>query len=75
MTALIEDLRHPKEGSSPLQYSALYSRNIWQQYLICVWKSSICYWRTPHYNAVRLGFTVIFAFVIGSVYYRLGPKR
>ena len=72
---MVQQLQHPKEGSKPLEFSALYSRSIWQQYIIILRKNLICYWRLPQYNAMRLFFTIIFAFVIGSVYYQLGEDR
>ena len=38
-------------------------------------KFSIAYWRTPEYNYMRVIVTVSMAFVLGTLYWKIGHKR
>ncbi|CAI0544493.1 unnamed protein product, partial [Linum tenue] len=71
----IEQLSIPPEGSKPLTFPTTFARNSWSQFLICLKKQNIVYWRSPQYNAVRLMFTVIAALILGSQFWDIGSKR
>ncbi|XP_061368731.1 ABC transporter G family member 31-like [Gastrolobium bilobum] len=65
----------PPAGSEPLKFDTLYSQGTWSQFLRCLWKQNLVYWRSPQYNAMRLIFTVISALIFGSVFWDIGSKR
>ncbi|CAJ1970634.1 unnamed protein product [Sphenostylis stenocarpa] len=66
---------HPPPGSHPLKFDTVYSQNLFSQFLQCLWKQNLVYWRSPSYNAMRLYFTTISAVIFGSVFWDVGSKR
>ncbi|KAJ7959803.1 Pleiotropic drug resistance ABC transporter [Quillaja saponaria] len=73
--ASIREFSQPPAGSEPLKFSSTYSRNLLSQFLLCLWKQNLVYWRSPQYNAMRLCFTTISALILGSVFWDIGSKR
>ncbi|KAI3954477.1 hypothetical protein MKW92_053462 [Papaver armeniacum] len=73
--ALIEELRTPPPGSEPLRFSATFATTRLTQFITCLWKQHLVYWRSPQYNVVRLVFTTISALIIGSVFWNVGSRR
>ncbi|CAN0916650.1 ABC transporter G family member 31 [Linum grandiflorum] len=71
----IEELSVPTEGSKPLMFPTTFARDSWSQFLICLKKQNLVYWRSPRYNNARLFFTVIAALILGSQYWDVGSKR
>ncbi|XVF19871.1 hypothetical protein REPUB_Repub11eG0148300 [Reevesia pubescens] len=65
----------PPPGSQPLKFSSTYSQNQLSQFLICLKKQNLVYWRTPRYNLVRLVFTTVCALIFGSVFWDVGSQR
>ncbi|XP_007016113.2 PREDICTED: ABC transporter G family member 31 [Theobroma cacao] len=65
----------PPPGSQPLKFSSSYSQNQLSQFLICLRKQNLVYWRSPQYNLVRLVFTMVFALILGSVFWDVGSQR
>ncbi|KAL2317497.1 hypothetical protein Fmac_031373 [Flemingia macrophylla] len=65
----------PPSGSEPLKFDSTYSQNLWNQFLRCLWKQNLVYWRSPAYNAMRLYFTTISALIFGTVFWDIGSKR
>ena len=65
----------PADGSEPLKFSSTYSQDKLPQFLTCLWKQNLVYWRSPHYNAMRLFFTTASALIFGSVFWNVGSKR
>ncbi|KAK1304719.1 putative pleiotropic drug resistance protein 2 [Acorus calamus] len=72
--ALIKELSVPPPGSNDLHFPTKYSQSSSTQWLACLWKQHLSYWRNPPYNAVRLFFTTLLALLFGSVYWGLGSK-
>ncbi|KAK0605080.1 hypothetical protein LWI29_022550 [Acer saccharum] len=72
---LIKELSIPPAGSQPLKFASMYSKDQLSQFLICLWKQNLVYWRSPQYNAMRLCFTTIAALIFGSVFWDIGSKR
>ncbi|QCE00887.1 ABC transporter G family member 31 [Vigna unguiculata] len=66
---------HPPAGSQPLKFDTLYSLDLFSQFLRCIWKQNLVYWRSPSYNAMRLYFTTISALIFGTVFWDVGSKR
>ncbi|KAL5817183.1 hypothetical protein ACOSQ3_025561 [Xanthoceras sorbifolium] len=73
--SLIKELSVPPAGSEPLKFSSMYSKDQLSQFMICLWKQNLVYWRSPQYNAMRLFFTTIAALIFGSVFWDVGSKR
>ena len=71
----IEQQKQPPAGSQPLKFNTLYSQDTTTQFLKCLWKQNLVYWRSPPYNAMRLLFTIISAFIFGSLFWDIGSKR
>ncbi|KAF0930606.1 hypothetical protein E2562_033770 [Oryza meyeriana var. granulata] len=72
---LIEELSIPAVGTEPLKFSSEFSQNRLTQFLACVRKQSLVYWRSPEYNVVRLFFTSVAALIFGSIFWNVGMKR
>ncbi|XP_027181407.1 pleiotropic drug resistance protein 1-like isoform X2 [Coffea eugenioides] len=73
--ALIKELSTPAPGSKELYFRTRYSQPFFIQFMACLWKQHLSYWRNPHYTAVRLLFTTIIALMFGTIYWKLGSKR
>ncbi|KFK23406.1 hypothetical protein AALP_AAs61696U000200 [Arabis alpina] len=73
--ANIKQLSVPPEGSEPIKFSSRYSQNQMSQFLRCLWKQNLVYWRSPQYNLVRLLFTSVAAIILGTVFWDVGSKR
>lgn len=65
----------PATGSEPLKFASTYSQDNLSQFLTCLWKQNLVYWRSPQYNAMRLFFTTLSAMIFGSVFWNVGSKR
>ncbi|KAK0605209.1 hypothetical protein LWI29_024220 [Acer saccharum] len=73
--SLIKDLSVPPAGSQPIKFASMYSKDQLSQFLICLWKQNLVYWRSPQYNVMRLCFTTIAALIFGTVFWDIGSKR
>ncbi|KAM6597358.1 hypothetical protein CsatA_007882 [Cannabis sativa] len=73
--ASIEHFSTPTSGSEPLKFSSTYSQDRLSQFLICLWKQNLVYYRSPAYNAIRLIFTTVSALIFGSVFWNIGSRR
>ncbi|KAJ1377530.1 P-loop containing nucleoside triphosphate hydrolase [Sesbania bispinosa] len=51
--ASIKKYEQPPPGSQPLKFETLYAQNSLSQFLKCLWKQNLVYWRSPPYNAMR----------------------
>ncbi|XVF68990.1 hypothetical protein PTKIN_Ptkin11bG0045400 [Pterospermum kingtungense] len=71
----IKRLSVPPPGSQPLNFSSTYSQNQLSQFLICLRKQNLVYWRSPHYNLARLCFTTATALIFGTVFWNVGFER
>uniref|UniRef100_A0A0D9XIH8 ABC transporter domain-containing protein n=1 Tax=Leersia perrieri TaxID=77586 RepID=A0A0D9XIH8_9ORYZ len=72
---LIEELSIPASGTEPLKFSSEFSQNRLTQFIVCLRKQSLVYWRSPEYNVVRLFFTSVAALIFGSIFWNVGMKR
>ncbi|KAL9660657.1 hypothetical protein QQ045_025474 [Rhodiola kirilowii] len=73
--ASIMRLSVPSPGSQQLKFSTTYSENGLNQFLICLKKQNLVYWRSPPYNAVRIFFTTMSSLILGTVFWDIGSKR
>eukprot|EP00250_Pteridium_aquilinum_P022352 c25359_g2_i1 orf=76-4449(+) len=73
--SLVKELSTPAPGSKELHFETQYCQTSVVQFLACLWKQHKSYWRNPLYNVVRFFFTVVMAFLFGTIYWKLGQKR
>lgn len=72
---LVERLRKPTVDSKDLNFPTKYSRSYFDQFVACLWKQNLSYWRNPQYTAVRFFYTVIISLMLGSICWDFGSKR
>ncbi|KAK4780230.1 hypothetical protein SAY87_016336 [Trapa incisa] len=73
--ASIEQMSIPPPGSEPLKFNTAYSQDGFSQLMTCLWKQNLVYWRSPHYNVVRIFFTTLSALILGTVFWDVGSRR
>ena len=72
---LIDKCKQPPEGSSPLHFDSKYSCGWTTQLSLLLHRNALEYWRMPEYNTMRILFTCMFGFTLGSIYWRIGTER
>lgn len=72
---LVENLSKPSNHSKELNFPTKYSQSFFYQFLACLWKQNLSYWRNPQYTAVRFFYTVIISLMLGTICWRFGAKR
>ncbi|ESW26923.1 hypothetical protein PHAVU_003G159400 [Phaseolus vulgaris] len=72
---LVERLNKPSSNSKELHFPTKYCRSSFEQFLTCLWKQNLSYWRNPQYTAVRFFYTVIISMMLGTICWRFGAKR
>ncbi|XP_057500295.1 ABC transporter G family member 32-like [Actinidia eriantha] len=72
---LVEILSKPNRESKDLNFPTKYSQSYIDQFLACLWKQNLSYWRNPQYTAVRFFYTVIISLMLGTICWRFGSKR
>nr|XP_027071225.1 ABC transporter G family member 32-like isoform X1 [Coffea arabica] len=72
---LVERLSKPNSDSKDLKFPTIYSKSFLDQFLACLWKQNLSYWRNPQYTAVRLFYTFIISLMLGTICWKFGSKR
>ena len=72
---LVEKLSKPCGDTNDLSFPSRYSQSFFAQFLACLWKQNLTYWRNPQYTAVRFFYTVIISLMFGTICWRFGSKR
>ncbi|KAK1273115.1 putative pleiotropic drug resistance protein 7 [Acorus gramineus] len=72
--ALIKELSKPPPGSTDLYFPTKYSQPFFSQWVTCLWKQHLSYWRNPPYTAVRFFFTLFIGLLFGTIFWDLGQK-
>ncbi|KAK7384765.1 hypothetical protein VNO78_30466 [Psophocarpus tetragonolobus] len=72
---LIQDLSVPSQGSTDLYFHSQYSQSFMAQFIACLWKQHLSYWRNTSYTAVRLLFTTMTGLLFGMIFWGVGLKR
>ncbi|KAL6981253.1 hypothetical protein U1Q18_022884, partial [Sarracenia purpurea var. burkii] len=72
--ASIERMSIPPPNLEPLKFDFTYSRSALTQFRYSLWKQFLVYWRSPSYNVVRLFFTALNAFILGTAFRGVGSK-
>ncbi|GFS35362.1 pleiotropic drug resistance 4 [Actinidia rufa] len=71
----VEKLSKPCGDTNELSFPSRYSQSFFAQFLACLWKQNLSYWRNPQYTAVRFFYTVIISLMLGTICWRFGSKR
>ncbi|KAL6524145.1 ABC transporter G member 32 [Orobanche minor] len=72
---LVESLCKPDKDTNELSFASKYSLSFFGQFLACLWKQNLSYWRNPQYTAVRFFYTVIISLMFGTICWKFGSKR
>ncbi|XP_056691158.1 ABC transporter G family member 32 isoform X2 [Spinacia oleracea] len=72
---MVERLSKPDLDSFELCFPTKYSRSFLSQFLACLWKQNLSYWRNPQYTAVRFFYTIIISLMFGTMCWKFGSKR
>lgn len=72
---LVDRLSKPSSNSKELHFPTKYCRSSFEQFLTCLWKQNLSYWRNPQYTAVRFFYTVIISLMLGTICWKFGAKR
>ncbi|KAG2326565.1 hypothetical protein Bca52824_009293 [Brassica carinata] len=71
---LVKDLSKPDPGSTDLHFERTFAQSWWGQFKSCLWKMSLSYWRSPSYNLMRIGRTLISSLIFGVLFWKQGQK-
>ncbi|KAL9247865.1 hypothetical protein vseg_021248 [Gypsophila vaccaria] len=72
---MVERLSKPELDSLELSFPTKYSLSFMSQFVACLWKQNLSYWRNPQYTAVRFLYTVIISLMFGTMCWNFGSKR
>ncbi|KAJ7535346.1 hypothetical protein O6H91_12G029400 [Diphasiastrum complanatum] len=73
--ALAKQLSHPAPTAKDLFFPTKFSQPSFVQFISCLWKQNLTYWRSPEYNCARLLFTIISALLFGSIFWQFGQLK
>eukprot|EP00261_Vitis_vinifera_P019270 XP_010649677.2 PREDICTED: pleiotropic drug resistance protein 3 [Vitis vinifera] len=71
---LVNQLSKPPPDSRDLNFPNRFPQNGWEQFMACLWKLHLSYWRSPEYNFVRFLFMILAAFLFGATFWQKGQK-
>ncbi|KAH9766508.1 ABC transporter G family member 37 [Citrus sinensis] len=71
---LVNRLSEPQPGSKELRFPTRYPQSSMEQYLACLWKQHLSYWRSPEYNMARFVFMIFAALLFGAVVWQKGKE-
>ncbi|XP_028241531.1 pleiotropic drug resistance protein 3-like isoform X2 [Glycine soja] len=71
---LVRELSEPLPGSKDLHFSTRFPQNSLGQFMACLWKQHLSYWRSPEYNLTRFIFMIVCAIIFGAVFWQKGKK-
>lgn len=72
---LVGSLSKPSKNFKELKFPNKYNQSYFEQFIACLWKQNLSYWRNPQYTAVRFFYTVVISLMLGSICWRFGGKR
>ncbi|TVU21529.1 hypothetical protein EJB05_31170 [Eragrostis curvula] len=72
---MVDALSKPNNESKELTFATKYAQPFCAQYIACLWKQNLSYWRNPQYTAVRFFYTVIISLMFGTICWKFGSRR
>ncbi|KAK7388064.1 hypothetical protein VNO78_22868 [Psophocarpus tetragonolobus] len=71
---LVTELSEPPPDSRDLHFSTRFPQNSLGQFMACLWKQHLSYWRSPEYNLTRFIFMIVCSIIFGAVFWQKGTK-
>ncbi|PNY08471.1 pleiotropic drug resistance protein 3-like, partial [Trifolium pratense] len=71
---MVRVLSEPEQGSKDLHFSTRFPQNYLGQFMACLWKQHLSYWRSPEYNLIRFVFMIVAAIIFGAVFWQKGKE-
>ncbi|KAK1592033.1 hypothetical protein Q3G72_018095 [Acer saccharum] len=71
---LVRQLSEPQPGSRVLHFPSQFPQSTRVQFMACLWKQHLSYWRNPAYNLARLVFMIFAAFLFGTLFWQKGKE-
>jgi energy-coupling factor transporter ATP-binding protein EcfA2/ABC-type multidrug transport system permease subunit len=71
---MVRVLSEPEQGSKDLNFSTRFPQNYLGQFMACLWKQHLSYWRSPEYNLIRFVFMIVAAIIFGAVFWQKGKE-
>ncbi|KAK1555796.1 hypothetical protein Q3G72_031387 [Acer saccharum] len=71
---LVRQLSEPQPGSRVLHFPCQFPQSTRVQFMACLWKQHLSYWRDPAYNLARLVFMIFAAFLFGTLFWQKGKE-
>ncbi|KAK1401931.1 ABC transporter domain-containing protein [Heracleum sosnowskyi] len=71
---IVKSLSIPPPGFQELYFATRFAQNGFGQFMSCLWKHHLSYWRSPSYNFHRLRHMIFSSFVFGFLFWDQGQK-
>ncbi|KAK2646926.1 hypothetical protein Ddye_022121 [Dipteronia dyeriana] len=71
---LVRQLSEPQPGSRVLHFPSQFPQSTRVQFMACLLKQHLSYWRNPAYNLTRLMFMIFAAFLFGTLFWQKGKE-
>ncbi|KAI4335067.1 hypothetical protein L6164_013748 [Bauhinia variegata] len=71
---LVAQLSEPLPGTRDLKFSTPFPQNSSMQFMACLWKQHMSYWRSPDYNLTRCVFTIVASLFFGALFWQKGQE-
>ena len=69
---LVQQLSEPQPDSKDLHFPTRFPQNFMGQFMACLWKQHLSYWRSPEYNLARFVFMILASILFGAVFWQKG---
>lgn len=70
--AMVRELSEPKAGSRDLHFPTHFPQNGLVQFMACLWKQHLSYWRCPEYNLARFMYLIVSSLLFGAIFWQKG---
>ncbi|KAK2646936.1 hypothetical protein Ddye_022131 [Dipteronia dyeriana] len=71
---LVKQSSEPQPGSRDLHFPTRFPQSTRMQFMACLWKQHLSYWRSPSYNLVRFLSTIVSAVMFGLLFWQKGKE-
>ncbi|KAK0607086.1 hypothetical protein LWI29_009061 [Acer saccharum] len=71
---LVRQFSEPQPGSRDLHFPTRFPQSTRMQFMACLWKQHLSYWRSPEYNFTRLVSLICSAVMFGLLFWQKGKE-
>ncbi|KAK0607498.1 hypothetical protein LWI29_015832 [Acer saccharum] len=71
---LVRQFSEPQPGSRDLHFPTRFPQSTRMQFMACLWKQHLSYWRSPEYNFTRLVSMICSAIMFGLLFWQKGKE-